>query len=97
LVHVRGADPVTARRTAEIAGVLELIGTPLWLIGQEADQAPQAAVFELPEIPELLSPLLAVVPVQILAQQMAVERQANPDRFRKDDPRYNRALSSLAL
>ena len=49
------------------------------------------------EIPELLSPLLAVVPVQILAQQMAVERQANPDRFRKDDPRYNRALSSLAL
>lgn len=97
IVHVRGADPVTAVRTAEVAGVLELIGTPLWLIGGPADQAPRATVFELPELPELLSPILAVVPVQILAQQMAVERGANPDRFRRDDPRYYAALSSLAL
>jgi glucosamine--fructose-6-phosphate aminotransferase (isomerizing) len=97
LVHVKGADPVTVGRTAEVAGVLELIGTPLWLIGQPADRAPRAAVFELPELPELLSPILAVVPVQVLAQQMAVERGANPDRFRRDDPRYSTALSSLAL
>src|SRR2546429_3786728 len=97
LVNVRGADPLTAARTAEVAGVLELIGTPLWLIGQPADSAPRATVFELPTLPELLSPILAVVPVQILAQQMAVERGANPDRFRKDDPRYDAALSSLRL
>lgn len=96
-VNVGGADPVTATRTAEVAGVLELIGTPLWLIGRAAAQAPSATVFELPEIPELLSPLLAVVPVQILAQQLAVERAANPDLFRREDPRYKTALSSLTL
>jgi glucosamine--fructose-6-phosphate aminotransferase (isomerizing) len=96
-VNVKGADPGTAARTAEVARVLELVGTALWLIGQPADRAPLATVFELPELPELLSPILAVVPVQILAQQMAVERGANPDRFRRDDPLYNTALSSLAL
>jgi glucosamine--fructose-6-phosphate aminotransferase (isomerizing) len=97
LVHVKAADPATTTRTVEVAGVLELIGTPLWLIGGPADRAPGATVFELPELPELLSPLLAVVPVQILAQRMAVVRGANPDRFRRDDPRYAAALSSLAL
>ena len=96
-VHVRGADPVTAARTEEVAGVLDLVGTPLWLVGQPADRAPRATVFELPEVPELLSPILAVVPMQILAQRMAVRRGANPDRFRRDDPRYDTALSSLAL
>src|SRR5205823_6816155 len=96
-VHVKGADPVTAARTEEVAGVLELVGTPLWLVGQPAARAPKATVFELPELPELLSPILAVVPVQILAQQLAVQRGTNPDRFRKDDPRYDTALSSLAL
>ena len=74
-----------------------LRSSPLWLIGQPAGGAPRATVFELPELPELLSPILAVVPVQVLAQQMAVERGANPDRFRKDDPRYDAALSSLNL
>jgi glucosamine--fructose-6-phosphate aminotransferase (isomerizing) len=96
-VNPGGADPVTTARTAEVAGVLELIGTPLWLIGRPAAQAPSATVFELPELPELLSPILAVVPVQILAQQLAVERGANPDLFRREDPRYKAALSSLTL
>ena len=51
----------------------------------------------MPELPELLYPILAVVPVQMLAHQMAVERGANPDRFRRDDPRYATALSTLTL
>jgi glucosamine 6-phosphate synthetase-like amidotransferase/phosphosugar isomerase protein len=48
-------------------------------------------------VPELLSPLLAVVPVQILAYQMAVVRGINPDLFRRDDARYAAALSLLKL
>jgi len=97
VVNVRGADPVTTARTEEVAGVLELIGMPLWVIGAPIERTPRATVFELPELPELLSPILAVVPVQMLAQQMAVERGANPDRFRRDDPRYANALSTLTL
>jgi glucosamine--fructose-6-phosphate aminotransferase (isomerizing) len=62
--------------------------------------APDAAdrtVFPLPSVPELLSPLLAVVPIQAFAYHLAVARQANPDLFRRDDPRYAAALSLITL
>jgi glucosamine--fructose-6-phosphate aminotransferase (isomerizing) len=97
VVNVAGATAGAAERTAEIAGVLHRIGTPLWLVGRGAARAPDARVFELPEVPELLSPILAVVPAQILAQRLAVVRGANPDRFRRDDPRYAEAIGSLTL
>jgi glucosamine 6-phosphate synthetase-like amidotransferase/phosphosugar isomerase protein len=48
-------------------------------------------------VPELLSPLLAVVPVQILAYHMAVLKRIDPDRFRRDDPRYAVAFALLKL
>src|SRR5207249_402452 len=86
MVNVRGAAPESAARTAEIAGLLDRIGLRLWLVGQGVPTVPSASVFELPEVTELLSPILAVVPMQIFAYQMAVERGAHPDRFRLDDP-----------
>ena len=97
LVHVRGAAPAAATRTAEIAGVLDRIGVRLWLVGQGVPEVPAATVFELPQVPELLSPILAVVPMQILAYHLAVERRTNPDRFRREDPRYERAFAAIRL
>ena len=44
-----------------------------------------------------MSPLLTVVPVQLLAYQMAVVRGINPDLFRRDDPRYAAALGLVKL
>jgi glucosamine 6-phosphate synthetase-like amidotransferase/phosphosugar isomerase protein len=44
-----------------------------------------------------LSPLLTVVPVQILAYHMAAVLGINPDLFRRDDPRYAAALGLLKL
>jgi len=97
LVHVRGACPASATRTAEVAGLLDRIGGGLWIVGQGVPEVPSATVFELPEVTELLSPILAVVPMQILAYQVAVVKGSNPDRFRLDDPRYERAFTGLAL
>lgn len=97
LVHVRGAAAPAASRTAQIAGVLDRIGARLWLVGQGVPDVPAATVFELPQVPELLSPILAVVPMQILAYQLAVERRTHPDRFRRDDPRYERAFAAITL
>ncbi len=94
LVNVPGA---AATRAAEIAAVLDAIGARLWLVGQGAPTAPAAEVFRLPELPELLSPLLAVVPIQILAYHMAVLRGIDPDRFRRDDPRYAAAFGLLKI
>jgi glucosamine--fructose-6-phosphate aminotransferase (isomerizing) len=93
LVNVKGAHAGAARRTAEIAGVLDRIGARLWLVGDAVAGVVQAAAFDLPALPEEISPILAVVPIQMLAYELAVARGANPDRFRRDDPKYAQALS----
>jgi len=95
VVNVPGA---AAERVAEITRVLSAIGARVWLIGGPVEGvAEEATVFPLDEIPELVSPLLAVVPVQILAYHMAVVKGINPDLFRRDDPKYAAALDLLKL
>lgn len=94
VVHVPGA---AAARVAQIVAVLDAMGAQLWLVGQPVAATPRAIVFTLPEIPEILSPLLAVVPMQILAYQMAVEKGLNPDTFRRDNPVYKDAFGLLRL
>jgi glucosamine--fructose-6-phosphate aminotransferase (isomerizing) len=84
-------------RIGQIARVLDAVGARVWLIGTGVEGLAHAEVFALPAIPEFLSPLLTVVPVQILAYQMAVVRGINPDLFRRDDPRYAAALGLLKL
>ncbi len=84
-------------RVAQIARVLDAVGARVWLIGQGVPELPNADVFALPEVIELVSPLLTVVPVQILAYQLAAERGINPDLFRRDDPRYAAALGLIKL
>jgi glucosamine--fructose-6-phosphate aminotransferase (isomerizing) len=93
LVHVPGAG---AERTGQIAAVLAAMGARLWLVGQGVEGV-EATVFALPALPELLSPLLAVVPMQLLAYQMAEIKGINPDTFRRDDPRYAAAFGLLKL
>jgi len=51
----------------------------------------------LPEIDELLSPILTIVPLQLFIYHAAVHRAVNPDLTRSDDPAYGRARSALAL
>ena len=45
----------------------------------------------------MISPLLTVVPVQLLAYHMAVVKGINPDLFRRDEERYATALKLLTL
>jgi glutamine---fructose-6-phosphate transaminase (isomerizing) len=94
LIHVPGA---AAERVGQIAATINAIGTKLWIVGQSVAAVPAATVFTLPETSELVSPLLAVVPMQILAYQMAVEKGLNPDTFRRDNPVYKEAIGLLTL
>jgi glucosamine--fructose-6-phosphate aminotransferase (isomerizing) len=94
VVNVPG---VAAERVAQITRVLDAIGARGWLIGAPVDGLEHATVFALPTLPEVLSPLLTVVPVQMLAYAMAVVRGINPDVFRRDDPRYAGALGLVKL
>jgi len=94
VVNVAGR---AAERVGQIARVLDAVGARVWLIGAGVENLPRADVFALPDVPELLSPLLTVVPVQILAYHMAVVRGINPDMFRRDDPHYAEALGLIKL
>src|SRR5690606_12774346 len=82
LIHVPGPG---AERTAAAAGIFDAIGAQVWLVGEPVAAVPSASLFRLPQTEELISPLLAVVPMQILAYQMAALKGINPDRFRRDD------------
>jgi glucosamine--fructose-6-phosphate aminotransferase (isomerizing) len=84
-------------RVAAISAVAAAMGGALWIVGASVAATPEAAVFALPELPEVLSPLLAVVPMQMLAYTMAALRGINPDTFRRDDPRYKEAFGLLTL
>ena len=98
VVIVNASGAAASERLAEIARVLDGVGARLWLIGVPIDGLQtRPRVFELPELPEVLSPLLAVVPVQLFAYHMAVEKGINPDVFRRDDARYAAALGVLQL
>ena len=94
MINVPGA---ALERTSAIAQVLNGFGADLWLVGAGVDALPDAPVFTLPEAPEVLSPLLAVVPMQMLAYEMAVLKEINPDTFRRDDEVYKAALGLLTL
>src|SRR6202022_417718 len=84
-----------AERVAAITRVLDAVGARVWLIGQGVEGLAQPAVFPLPGVPEMISPLLAVVPVQLLAYHMAVVKGINPDLFRRDEDRYAAAFKLL--
>jgi glucosamine 6-phosphate synthetase-like amidotransferase/phosphosugar isomerase protein len=77
--------------------VLDAIGARVWLVGRAVDGLLGPSVFPLPEVPEMISPLLAVVPVQLLAYHMAVVKGINPDLFRRDEDRYAAAFKLLTL
>ncbi len=94
LVHVPGN---AGERVTAVAAVLDAMGARLWLVGDGIPTLPEAIVFALPELPELLSPLAAVVPMQMLAHRMAVLKGLNPDTFRRDDPRYAAAFGLVKL
>jgi glucosamine--fructose-6-phosphate aminotransferase (isomerizing) len=84
-------------RLTAICSVADAMGGKLWIVGSSVPATADAAIFELPELPEMLSPLLAVVPMQMLAYTMAVLRGTPPDTFRRDNPRYKEAFGLLTL
>ena len=98
LISVRG--PAQAR-IADLLLALSEIGSRVWLIG-EAPTAEVASLFSRQgwtrfalydgiDLPEELTPLLAALPVQLLADFLASARGTNADSFRKDQAAYERA------
>jgi len=88
-------------RLADFLLALSEIAAHVWLIG-EAPSIETAALFERSgwsrfaladgiELPEELTPLLAALPVQLLADFLASARGTNADSFRTDHEAYKQA------
>lgn len=94
-------------RMADILLALSEIGCHTWLIG-EAPSAETAerfgregwsrfAICDNADLPEELTPLLAALPVQLLAEFLAAARGTNADIFRADNEIYKRANGRFRL
>ena len=76
------------------------IGTPVVGIVEEGDaelSALCAHTVRLPRVPELLTPILSVVPLQLFTYHLALERGTNPDTMRAHQPAHGRARAGLSL
>jgi glucosamine--fructose-6-phosphate aminotransferase (isomerizing) len=95
------APPGPSReRGLDVARVAREVGTPVLAVVGEGDRALAALAaetIEIAEVPELLSPILTVVPLQLLAYHLALEAGANPDAMRAQEPAHARARKALSL
>lgn len=87
-------------RCLALAQAAKEIGTPVVGIVEEGDTELSARCVEtiaLPPIPELLTPILAVVPLQLFTYHLALRRGCNPDTMRSDQPAHGRARAGFSL
>jgi glucosamine--fructose-6-phosphate aminotransferase (isomerizing) len=87
-------------RCLDVARVASEVGAALVALVAENDSdiGPLAAeTIALPEVDELLSPIVAAVPLQLLAYHLALEAGANPDTMRGEQPAYDRARAAAAV
>jgi glucosamine--fructose-6-phosphate aminotransferase (isomerizing) len=87
-------------RCLAAARVAKEVGAPVVALAREDDREIAALASEtiaLPEVDELLSPILTIVPLQLFIYHTAVHRGVSPDLTRSDDPAYARARSALSL
>ncbi len=87
-------------RSVAVARAAREIGAPVVGIVEEGDQELSALAVHtvtLPPLPELLTAILAVVPLQLFTYHLALRRGTNPDTMRGDQPLYGRARSGFPL
>jgi len=100
IIPIRVPGPGQARMS-DLLLLLSEIGSLVWMIG-EVPSAETGALFDRDDwsrfslgditgLPEELTPLLAALPVQLLAEFLAEARGTNADSFRADQEVYRRA------
>lgn len=89
-------DGACIDRSVQLAAALEEIGvTPVVLVGEESVERFSACHrFVLPHLPEVLSPLACIVPLQFFSYFLAVGKRLNPDLIHRDDRRYLAAAAA---
>lgn len=87
-------------RTVEMAEAVREIGAAYAVVSDGTPAALRAGAagwWTVPAVPEPLSALACLVPLQLFAYHLALARGTNPDAFRLDDPRFARAYARVTL
>jgi glucosamine--fructose-6-phosphate aminotransferase (isomerizing) len=87
-------------RCLDVARAVHAVGAPVVALGQEDDRELVSIATEMiaiPRVPELLSPILTVVPLQLFTYHLAVHRSINPDTMRTHEPARGQVLRALSL
>jgi glutamine---fructose-6-phosphate transaminase (isomerizing) len=80
-------------RTLEVAELVDEVGGACLIVGDGAVDPlrERRRLLGVPGVPEPLSALTCLVPLQLFAYFLALARGTNPDSFRAEDPRFARA------
>jgi glutamine---fructose-6-phosphate transaminase (isomerizing) len=92
LIQLAATGPAEERHN-ELAALAQTIGIRRWKIGGAPEQATWHT--PVPRLPEVITPIMAAVPLQWLALEVARARGTNPDSFRRDDPAFDRAFAVI--
>lgn len=87
-------------RCLTAARAVREVGAPVVAIADDGDgelAGLAAETITLPAVPEVLSPILAVVPLQLFTYHTALGRGVNPDTMRTDQPAHGRARAAITL
>ncbi len=87
-------------RCLDVARAAQAVGTPVIALVQEGDRelaSLAAETIAIPSAPELLSPILTVVPLQLFTYHLAIQRSHNPDTMRAHEPARGQMLRALSL
>ncbi len=88
----------TYERTIDAARALKEIGASTIAVTDSNDMTSICKdVIKAPSCSEHLSPIVAIVPLQLFAYHLAAANNINPDLTREDDRRYRSAYSILRL
>src|SRR5262245_14850124 len=87
-------------RCLAVARAAREVGAPVLALVRDDDREISALAEEtiaIPEVSELLSPILTVVPLQLFTYHLALQRRVNPDTMRADQPAHGRARALISL
>ncbi|HEX6508108.1 MAG TPA: SIS domain-containing protein [Chloroflexota bacterium] len=91
-VLVAPPGPSTERAAALAQSLVRLEVTPVVLCGDGNVEAfGESHRLVIPDVPEIISPIPAIVPLQLFAYFLAVGRGLNPDLIHRDDERQRAA------
>ena len=99
VIHVANAS-TPAKRAAEAAAAIDAIGCRQLGVVQDGSPVDPDLfhwAFRTPKTIEPLAPLLNIVPLQLLAYYLAVQKGHDPDEARRADASFREAKSRFAL